>query len=94
MSNPKSQKETISLIEDLQRAPGYVEWFVPTVERLIARLESEICDEGTSPEETTRKKIERTVWLSVLRLPDEMLSGCKTNLQAFVDGVRGKLPDA
>jgi len=94
MSDPKQQKETISLIEDLQRCPGYVEWYVPTIEKMIADLESEICEESTSKKETARKKVERTVLLSVLRLPSDIHGGCRSNLKVFVDKALRKPPEA
>jgi hypothetical protein len=85
MSDPKQQKETMSLIDDLERSPGYVEWYVPTINRMITDLENEICDVATDPVATATKKIERAVLLSILRLPGELRSGCASNLKVFVD---------
>jgi hypothetical protein len=94
MSNPKEQREKIALIEDLLKCPGYTEWFVPEVEKTIRMLEAEICDVSTSPEETARKKIERTVWIAMLMMPAEMQVGCRNNIKSFVDGVKRTPPEA
>lgn len=75
----------MSLIDDLERSPGYVEWYVPTINRMIADLESDICDLATDPEKTAMKKIERAVLLAILRLPGELRNGCASNLKVFVD---------
>lgn len=94
MSNPKEQRETIALIEDLERCPGYTEWFVPEVEKTIRMLEAEICDVRTSPEDTAKKKIERMVWISVLSMPAELSVGCRNNIKAFVNEVKRTPPEA
>lgn len=94
MSDLKLQRETMSLVDDLLKCPGYTDWFVPEVEKTIRFLEAEICDVNTSPEDTARKKIERTVWLSMLMMPAEMQVGCRNNIKSFVDEVKRKPPEA
>ena len=89
MSDPLTTKEIISLIEDFQRSPGNVEWFIPHVRGVIAIIEDEICDIATSPEQTARLKIERSVWMAVLQLPEQQHAAHHRNQQVRLDAARG-----
>jgi len=89
MSNPKRAQETISLIDDFNRAPGVVEWFVPFMQQQIADIEREILSTDTTSEETEKKKLQREALLAVLNYPAEQLAGHRANLASFVKGQKG-----
>lgn len=68
-------REEVSLIDDLQKSPGYIEWYLPKIEASIEEAKEALTAEEISPEEIAMLRNRILILRELRDLPQQIKRG-------------------